>query len=76
MTEDRFGSLRDIGIESTERERDHSGKVYRLQNLTLHLGRREGRGGEAREEWSEKHEDNYERVVTKAMGTIISIKEH
>ena len=32
-------------------------------------------GGEAAEEWSEKHEDNYDRVVTKAMGTIISIKE-
>ena len=28
------------------------------------------------ERGSEKREDNYERVVTKAMGTVIFIKEH
>ena len=45
MTEDRFGSLKDIGIESIERERDHSGRVYRLQNLDTPAGKEGGEGG-------------------------------
>lgn len=61
-----------------QREREIiQGRFIDFKNLTLHLGRREGRE-EARCERSGQRsmKTTMKRVVTKAMGTIISIKEH